>query len=117
MCIYIYTYIHTHMEKRAGGNERREAGDESGGEVLRKLVVDIMGSALLVIVIVIVIVIVMVIGTVTVTVTVTVINTNGAAAKVMIFDRLGKKVRPGTFGKLKVIRLPGVPKTSLCQKH
>ena len=27
------------------------------------------------------------------------VNTNGAAAKVMNFDRLGKKVRPGTFGK------------------
>ena len=30
------------------------------------------------------------------------VNTNGAAAKVMNFDRLGKKVRPGTFGKIKV---------------
>ena len=27
-----------------------------------------------------------------------VVNTNGAAAKVMNFDRLGKKVRPGTLG-------------------
>ena len=27
------------------------------------------------------------------------VNTNGAAAKVMNFDRLEKKVRPGTFGK------------------
>ena len=31
------------------------------------------------------------------------VNTNGAAAKVMSFDRLGrKKVCPGTFGKIKV---------------
>ena len=30
------------------------------------------------------------------------VNTNGAAAKVMDFDRLGKKVRPGTFGEIKV---------------
>ena len=30
------------------------------------------------------------------------VNTNGAAAKVIDFDRLGKKVRPGTFGKIKV---------------
>ena len=30
------------------------------------------------------------------------VNTNGAAAKVINFDRLGKKVRPGTFGKTKV---------------
>ena len=30
------------------------------------------------------------------------VNSNGAAAKVMISDRLGKKVRPGTFGKIKV---------------
>ena len=44
------------------------------------------------------------------------VNTNGAAAKVMIidrlgkkytakvmnFDRLGEKVRPGTFGKIKL---------------
>ena len=29
------------------------------------------------------------------------INTNGAAAEVMNFDRLGKKVRPVTFGKIK----------------
>ena len=30
------------------------------------------------------------------------VNTNGAAAKVMNFDRLGEKVRPGTFGNIKV---------------
>ena len=30
------------------------------------------------------------------------VNTNGAAAKVMNFDRLGKKVRHGYFGKIKV---------------
>ena len=30
------------------------------------------------------------------------VDTNGAAAKVMHFDRLRKKVRPGTFGKIKV---------------
>ena len=30
------------------------------------------------------------------------VNTNGAAAKAMGFDRLGKKVRPGTFGEIKV---------------
>ena len=30
------------------------------------------------------------------------VNTNGAAAKVMNSDRLGKRVRPGTFGKIKV---------------
>ena len=31
------------------------------------------------------------------------VNTNGAAAKVVNFDRLGKKIRPGTsFGKIKV---------------
>ena len=28
-------------------------------------------------------------------------NTNGAATKVINFDRVGKKVRPGTFGKIK----------------
>ena len=30
------------------------------------------------------------------------VNTNGAAAKAMNFDTLGKKVRPGTFGKIEV---------------
>ena len=30
------------------------------------------------------------------------VNTNGAAAKVMDFVRLGKKVRPGTFGRITV---------------
>ena len=31
------------------------------------------------------------------------VNTNGAAAEVINFDRLGEtKVRPGTFGKIKV---------------
>ena len=30
------------------------------------------------------------------------VNTNGAAAKVMNWDRLEKKVRPGTFGKIEV---------------
>ena len=43
------------------------------------------------------------------------VNANGAAAKVMNFDRLKKKVRPSTFGKIKV-GLTGVPKGSLCQK-
>ena len=28
------------------------------------------------------------------------VSTDGAAAKVSSFDRLGKKVRPGTFGKI-----------------
>ena len=30
------------------------------------------------------------------------VNNNGAAAKVTNFDRLGKKVRPGTVGKIQV---------------
>ena len=30
------------------------------------------------------------------------VNPNGAAAKVRNFDRLGKKVRPGTFGKINI---------------
>ena len=30
------------------------------------------------------------------------VNTNGAAAKVINLDRLAKRVRPGTFGKIKV---------------
>ena len=30
------------------------------------------------------------------------VHTNGAAAKVMNFDSLGKEVRPGTFGRTKV---------------
>ena len=30
------------------------------------------------------------------------VDANGAAAKVIYFDRSGKKVRPGTFGKIKV---------------
>ena len=30
------------------------------------------------------------------------VNANGAAAKVMNFDRLRKKVHPGTFGKIQV---------------
>ena len=30
------------------------------------------------------------------------VNTNGAAATVMNFDRLGKKIRPGTLGEIKV---------------
>ena len=29
------------------------------------------------------------------------VNTNGAAAKVLGFDRLWKKARPGTFGTIK----------------
>ena len=30
------------------------------------------------------------------------VNTNGAAAKATNVDRLGKKVSPGTFGKIKL---------------
>ena len=30
------------------------------------------------------------------------VNTNGAPAKVMDFDSLGKKARPGTFGKINI---------------
>ena len=44
------------------------------------------------------------------------VNTNGAAAKVINFDRLWKKIRPGTFGEDKS-RLAGVPKKSLCQTN
>ena len=44
------------------------------------------------------------------------VNTNGAAAEVMNFDGLGKKVRPGAFWKIKVLRLTGVKKF-LCQKN
>ena len=43
------------------------------------------------------------------------VNTNEAAAKVMNFDKLGKKVRPGIFGNDKS-RLTGAPKKSPCQK-
>ena len=43
------------------------------------------------------------------------LNTNGAAANIIDFDRLGKKVRPGTFGEIKS-RLTGAPKRSPCQK-
>ena len=44
---------------------------------------------------------------------------NGAAAKVIIFDRLGKKVRPGTLGKTKVgwreyPKSPSVKKHAIC---
>ena len=31
------------------------------------------------------------------------VDTNGAAAKVVNVDRLEEKVRPGTFGKIKVV--------------
>ena len=31
------------------------------------------------------------------------VNTNGAAAKIVNFDRLRKNVHPGTFGKTKVV--------------
>ena len=55
-----------------------------------------------VIVIVIVILIVTVIAIVIVWLRTNGVNTNGAAAKVMNFDRLEKKVRRGTFGKIRV---------------
>ena len=42
------------------------------------------------------------------------VNTNGTAAKVMNFDRLGKKGTPWHFWEDKS-RLTGVPKKSLCQ--
>ena len=41
------------------------------------------------------------------------VNADATAAKVTIFDRLGKKVRPGTFEYNS--RSKGVPKKSLCQ--
>ena len=44
-------------------------------------------------------------------------RTSGAAAKVTNFDRLRKKVRPGTFGKTKVGWLTGVPKKSLSKNE
>ena len=44
------------------------------------------------------------------------VNTNGAAAKVMNFDRLRKKVRPGTFGKIKVGQREH-PKSPSVEKH
>ena len=42
------------------------------------------------------------------------VNTSGAAAKVMNFDRLGKKYDLAFWGKN--IRLTGIPQKSLCQK-
>ena len=45
------------------------------------------------------------------------VSTNGAAAEVMNVDRLGKKVRPGTFGNIKIIRSTGVPKNPSVKKH
>ena len=47
------------------------------------------------------------------------VNTDGAAAKVMNFISLGKKVRPSTFGKLKVYQCeyhksPSVKKHEIC---
>ena len=43
------------------------------------------------------------------------VNTNGAAAEVIFFDRLGAKGTPWHFWEDKS-RLTGVPKKSLCQK-
>ena len=43
------------------------------------------------------------------------VNTDGAAAKVMDFDRLGKKGTPCHFWEGKS-RSTGVPKKSLCLK-
>ena len=38
------------------------------------------------------------------------VNTHGAAAKEINFDRLGKKVRPGTFGKISKVGKQQYPK-------
>ena len=43
------------------------------------------------------------------------VDTNGAAAKVRSFDRLGEKGTPWHFWEGKN-RLTGAPKRSLCQK-
>ena len=47
------------------------------------------------------------------------VSTKGAAAKVMKFDSLGKKVRPGTFGDIKICsreypKSPSVKKHGIC---
>ena len=44
------------------------------------------------------------------------VDTSGAAAKVMNFDRLGKKVRPGTAGEIKVGSRE-YPKSPSVKKH
>ena len=44
------------------------------------------------------------------------VNTNGATAKGMHFDRMGKKVRPGTFGEIKVGQRE-YPKSPSVKKH
>ena len=44
------------------------------------------------------------------------VNANGAAAKVMNFDRLVKKVRPGTFGKIQLGKRE-YPKSASVNKH
>ena len=43
------------------------------------------------------------------------VDTNGATAEVIDFLQIGKNIRPGTLGNIKV-GLTGVPKKSLCQK-
>ena len=45
------------------------------------------------------------------------VNTNGAAAKVIDFDRLGEKVRPGTFGKTNKQVNESAQKVPLSQKQ
>ena len=45
------------------------------------------------------------------------VNTNGAAAKVIMFDRLGKKVRPGTFEHTKVGYNGSTQKVPLSKTH
>ena len=44
------------------------------------------------------------------------VNTTGVAAKVMNSDRLGKKVRPGTFGNIAIYEWE-YPKSPSAQKH
>ena len=44
------------------------------------------------------------------------VNTHGAAANINMCDRLGKKVRPGTFGKIQVGQWE-YPKSPSLKKH
>ena len=70
--IAIIKHLTIHATIRAGGRRRRPPAARGRGR--QSFDCGQMGSALI----------------------------NGAAAKVMSFDRLGKRVRPGIFGKIKV---------------
>ena len=112
--MYIYAIrLGAQVESQTGGFHGPVSGRPASPEmiVIITIITVIIILAIMIIVIIIIVILLVIIMaansdtegyTGEIRLRTTGVNTNGAAAEVNHFDRLGKMVRPGTFEKIKV---------------